>query len=56
MLLNPVITQLVAGIVTVQVFVGDKATPFESSAVTVNEAGAPLEVVSNNEEVIEIVA
>ena len=56
MLLKPAITQLVAGKVIVQVFVGFSATPFESSAVTVNEAGAPFEVVSSNDEVTEIVA
>ena len=56
MLLKPLITQLVAGVVTVQVFAGESATPLASSAVIVNEAGAPLVAVLSKDEVIEIVA
>ena len=56
MLSSPVITQLVAGVITVQVFAGESATPLELRAVIVNEAGAPLVAVLSNDEVIEIVA
>ena len=56
MLSSPVITQLVAGAITVQVFAGESATPLELSAVIVNEAGSPLVDVLSNDEVIEIVA
>ena len=55
MLSSPVITQLVAGVITVQVFAGESATPLELRAVIVKETGAPLEAVSNSDEVIEIV-
>jgi hypothetical protein len=53
---SPVITQLVAGVITVQVFAGESATPLELRAVIVNEAGAPLVAVFRSDEVIEIVA
>ena len=56
MLSSPVITQLVAGAITVQVFAGESATPLELRAVIVNEAGAPFVDVLSNDEVIEIVA
>ena len=56
MLLSPVITQLVAGVITVQVFAGESATPLELRAVIVNEAGAPFVLVLSKDEVIEIVA
>ena len=56
MLSSPVITQLVAGVVTVQVFAGESATPLELRAVIVNEAGSPFVEVLSNEDVIEIVA
>jgi hypothetical protein len=55
-LLSPVITQLVAGVITVQVLAGERAAPLESSAVIVNEAGAPFVLVPSKDEVIEIVA
>ena len=55
-MVSPVITQLVAGIVAIQVLAGESAVPLESSAVKVNEAGAPLDVVSRTDEVIETVA
>jgi hypothetical protein len=55
-LLSPVITQLVAGVITVQVLAGERAAPLESSAVMVNEAGAPFVLVPSKDEVIEIVA
>ena len=54
--MSPVITQLVAGIVAIQVLAGESAVPLESNAVKVNEAGAPLDVVSRTDEVIETVA
>jgi hypothetical protein len=53
---SPVITQLVAGVVTVQVFAGESATPLELRAEIVNEAGAPFVEVLSSDEVIEIVA
>jgi hypothetical protein len=53
---SPVITQLVAGVITLQVFNGESTTPFESSAVMVNDAGAPLVAVFSSDEVTEIVA
>ncbi len=56
MLSSPVITQLVAGVVTVQVFAGESATPLELRAEIVNEAGAPFVEVLSSDEVIEIVA
>ena len=55
MLLSPVITQLVAGVITVHVLAGERAVPFESSAVMVNEAGAPFVLVPSKDEVIEMV-
>ena len=56
MLLSPVITQLVAGVITVHVLAGERAVPFESSAVMVNEAGAQFVLVPSKDEVIEIVS
>ena len=56
MLLSPVITQLVAGVITVQVLAGESATPLELRAEIVKEAGAPFVLVLSSDEVIEIVA